>query len=158
MHPEGYGGRWDEASLKIEPTVLRGVQPGDAVMAEEIFGPVLPVLAYKSLGEAVAFVEGRPRPLALYLFTRSREAKRAVLGRCRFGGGCVNDTVMHLTTASLPFGGVGESGMGAYHGRWGFEEFSHLEGILHRGVALEPPVRYRPWTPLKQAVMRRLLR
>ena len=152
------GGRWDEASLKIEPTVLRGVQPGDAVMAEEIFGPVLPVLTYKSLGEALAFVEGRPRPLALYLFTRSRKAKRAVLGRCRFGGGCVNDTVMHLTAASLPFGGVGESGMGAYHGRWGFEEFSHLEGILHRGGALEPPVRYRPWTPLKQAVMRRLLR
>ena len=112
----------------------------------------------ESVSEALAFVEGRPRPLALYLFTRSREAKRAVLGRCRFGGGCVNDTLMHLTAASLPFGGVGESGMGAYHGRWGFEEFSHLEGILHRGGALEPPVRYRPWTPLKQAVMRRLLR
>ena len=153
-----YGGRSDAAALKIEPTIMAGVSPEDAVMGEEIFGPVLPVLGFKALGEAIAFVEARERPLALYLFTRSREAERAVLSRCRFGGGCVNDTIMHLPTESLPFGGVGASGCGAYHGRWGYEEFSHLEGILHRGGRFEPAVRYRPSSALKRAVTRFILR
>ena len=152
------GGAYDEAALKIEPTVLTGVEPDDAVMGEEIFGPVLPILDCPGADEAIAFVEGRPRPLALYVFARSRERADYILSRCRYGGGCVNDTVMHLVTDALPFGGVGESGMGAYHGRWGYEEFSHLSGVLRRGAAGEPPVRYRPWTDAKLALMRRLLR
>ncbi len=153
-----YGGRSDSGALKIEPTVLDGVTPDDAVMREEIFGPVLPVLTYETLDEAVAFVESRPRPLALYLFTNSREVKRCVLSRCRFGGGCVNDTIMHLTAHSLPFGGVGQSGMGAYHGRWGFDEFSHLEGVLHRGVSIDPGVRYRPYGEGKLRLVKRFMR
>ena len=152
-----YGGGSDAASLKIEPTLLDGVEASDAVMGEEIFGPVLPVLSYGTLDEAIAFVEARPRPLALYLFARDRRVERETLRRCRFGGGCVNDTVMHLTTPALPFGGVGASGMGAYHGRWSFEAFSHEEGVLRR-FGPEPPLRYRPWTAAKQAVMRRVLR
>ena len=153
-----YGGGCDADTLKIEPTILDGVSPDDAVMGEEIFGPVLPVLTYGSLEEAVAFVESRPRPLALYLFTSSRENKRYVLSRCRFGGGCVNDCIMHLTTHSLPFGGMGASGTGAYHGRWGFEAFSHLEGILHRGTACDPALRYRPFTEKKLSMIRRVMR
>ena len=153
-----YGGGCDADTLKIEPTILDGVSPDDAVMGEEIFGPVLPVLTYGSLEEAVAFVESRPRPLALYLFTSSRENKRYVLSRCRFGGGCVNDCIMHLTTHSLPFGGMGASGTGAYHGRWGFEAFSHLEGILHRGTACDPALRYRPFTDKKLSMIRRVMR
>ena len=152
------GGASNAESLQIEPTVLTDVSPEDAVMQEEIFGPVLPMLKISSLDEAIAFVESRPRPLALYLFTASRENREYVLSRCRFGGGCVNDTIMHLTTDNLPFGGVGESGMGAYHGRWGFEEFSHLEGLLVRGSGPESSVRYRPWTDSKLSMLRKLLR
>ncbi len=152
------GGHSDAAALKIEPTVMSGVTACDAVMGGEIFGPVLPMLTVGSLREAIAFVEERPRPLALYLFTRSRANREEVLKRCRFGGGCVNDTIMHLTTEALPFGGVGASGMGAYHGRWGYEEFSHEEGILHRGRGPEPSVRYRPLTEGKLSMVRRLLR
>lgn len=152
------GGGCDEGALRIEPTVMAGVSLDDAVMGEEIFGPVLPILTYEELDEAVAMVESRPRPLALYLFTRSRENKRRVLSRCRFGGGCVNDTIMHLTTDALPFGGMGASGTGAYHGRWGFEEFSHLEGILHRGGAMDPDMRYRPCTDKKLGMIRKILK
>ena len=152
------GGGCDEGALRIEPTVMAGVSLDDAVMGEEIFGPVLPILTYEELDEAVAMVESRPRPLALYLFTRSRENKRRVLSRCRFGGGCVNDTIMHLTTDALPFGGMGASGMGAYHGRWGFEEFSHLEGILHRGGTMDPDMRYRPCTDKKLGMIRKILK
>ena len=152
-----YGGYCDPRSLKIEPTLLAGVTAADAAMGEEIFGPVLPVLTYRTLDEAVAFVESRPRPLALYLFTRSRENKKRVLARCRFGGGCINDTVVHLTNEHLPFGGVGESGMGAYHGRRGFEEFSHLRGVMDRALRPDLPVKYRPFGAHTLALLRRLM-
>lgn len=152
-----YGGGCDPRSLKIEPTLLAGVTAADAAMGEEIFGPVLPVLTYRTLDEAVAFVESRPRPLALYLFTRSRENKKRVLARCRFGGGCINDTVVHLTNEHLPFGGVGESGMGAYHGRRGFEEFSHLCGVMDRALRPDMPVKYRPFGAHTLALLRRLM-
>ena len=152
-----YGGGCDPRSLKIEPTLLAGVTAADAVMGEEIFGPVLPVLTYRTLDEAVAFVESRPRPLALYLFTRSRENKKRVLARCRFGGGCINDTVVHLANEHLPFGGVGESGMGAYHGRRGFEEFSHLRGVMDRALRPDLPVKYRPFGAHTLALLRRLM-
>ena len=152
-----YGGGCDPRSLKIEPTLLAGVTAADAAMGEEIFGPVLPVLTYRTLDEAVAFVESRPRPLALYLFTRSRENKKRVLTRCRFGGGCINDTVVHLANERLPFGGVGESGMGAYHGRRGFEEFSHLRGVMDRALRPDMPVKYRPFGAHTLALLRRLM-
>ena len=151
------GGGYDAESLKIEPTLLDGVSETDAVMGEEIFGPLLPVLSFGALGEAIDFVEARPRPLALYLFTRDARAEREVLRRCRFGGGCVNDTIMHLPTPALPFGGMAESGMGAYHGRWSFEEFSHREGILRRFPG-EPPLRYRPLTKAKMAAIKRIMK
>lgn len=153
-----HGGGADRAELRMEPTVLDGVSFDDAVMGEEIFGPILPVLTYDSLEEAVAAVGSRPSPLALYLFTRSRAVVRTVLDRCSFGGGCVNDVVIHLATSAMGFGGVGESGMGAYHGRAGFETFSHRKSIVDKKLWLDLPMRYQPYTRGHAALLRRFLR
>ena len=114
------GGGCDSERLRIAPTVLDGVTPEDPVMQEEIFGPILPVLTVDSLDQAIAFVRARPRPLALYLFTSDRTTERRVFRELSFGGGCVNDTILHLASSRLPFGGVGNSGMGAYHGKRSF--------------------------------------
>ena len=127
-------------------------------MQEEIFGPVIPVLTYRDLEEALDTVESRPRPLALYCFTESREVKERVLSRCRFGGGCINDTLIHLATSEMPFGGVGESGMGSYHGEAGFEEFSHLRSIVDQKTWTDIPVRYRPYTEKKEKMIRKFLK
>ena len=152
------GGQADEGALRIAPTVLTDVTFDDPVMAEEIFGPILPVLTWQTLNEAIAAVESRPHPLALYLFTASKAARKQVLARCRFGGGCVNDTIIHLATSGLPFGGVGESGMGAYHGRAGFAEFSHTRGIVDKKTWFDLPIRYQPYTGWKERLARLFLR
>ena len=141
------GGR-DPASRRMGLTVLDCGSVSDPfpcrAMEEEIFGPVLPLLTYDSLDEALAFAAARPKPLALYLFSRRKEVQRRVMGRLSFGGGCINDTVSHLATPFLPFGGVGASGMGAYHGRYGFEAFTHPKGVLSRGLVPDLPLRYPP--------------
>ncbi|MGN0974586.1 MAG: aldehyde dehydrogenase [Gemmiger sp.] len=153
-----FGGQSDAAALRIAPTVLRDVTWQDAVMGEEIFGPLLPVLTFRTLDEAIGMVESHPHPLALYLFTQDRAAQKQVLGRCRFGGGCVNDVVIHLATSAMPFGGVGESGMGGYHGRAGFEEFSHIRSIVDKKTWMDLPVRYQPYTGRKARLLRLFLR
>ena len=153
-----HGGGTDPSALRIEPTVLDGVTFDDPVMGEEIFGPILPVLTYDSLEEAVAAVNSRPSPLALYLFTRSRAAVRTVLDRCAFGGGCVNDVVIHLATSAMGFGGFGESGMGSYHGRAGFETFSHRKSIVDKKLWLDLPMRYQPYTGGHRALLRKFLK
>ena len=152
------GGKADEAALRIEPTVLKNVGFSDPVMGEEIFGPLLPVLTYKTLDEAIETIEAMPHPLALYLFTESRENRETVLTRCRFGGGCVNDTIIHLATSAMGFGGVGESGMGQYHGAAGFAEFSHTRSIVDKKTWMDLPVRYAPYTPLKMRMMKRFMK
>lgn len=139
------GGQRDRADRYLAPTILRDVSPESAVMQEEIFGPILPILAVDSLEAAIDFVNGRPSPLALYLFSRSREARQTVLKRTRSGGVCVNDVILHLTPPRLPFGGVGESGMGACHGRAGFEAFTHRRSALVRGTRFDSSVRYPPY-------------
>ncbi|MDO4292882.1 MAG: aldehyde dehydrogenase [Eubacteriales bacterium] len=149
-----YGGRSREKTLQIEPTLLYPVSGEDAVMREEIFGPVLPVLVVDSMEEARRFVRKRPRPLACYVFTRSSRTKRMFVRETSFGGGCVNDTVMHLTVPGLPFGGVGESGMGAYHGKAGFKTFSHEKSILEKSVRLDITARYQPFTGWKRLLIR----
>lgn len=126
-------------------------------MREEIFGPILPLLPFDALEEAISFVQDRPRSLALYLFTKSRSVEREVLARIPFGGGCVNDTVVHLSTPYLPFGGVGASGMGSYHGRASFETFSHTKSILDKGGWPDLPIRYRPYAPWKEKLLRKFL-
>lgn len=139
------GGRYDRESRKMELTVLDSPDVHAPVMEEEIFGPVLPVLSYETLDEAKQFVNSRPKPLALYLFTRSDEVTRRVMGEFSFGGGCVNDTVVHLVNHRLPFGGVGNSGMGRYHGKFGFDTFTHYKGVLKKGNWLDLSVRYPPY-------------
>ena len=152
------GGGCDPERLRIAPTVLDGVTPEDPVMQEEIFGPILPVLTVDSLDQAIAFVRARPRPLALYLFTSDRTAERRVFRELSFGGGCVNDTILHLASSRLPFGGVGNSGMGAYHGKRSFLTFSHEKGVLKTSTRLDMPLRYPPYTPQKERWARRMLK
>ncbi len=151
------GESWPER-LKIAPTVLDHVEAKDAVMQEEIFGPVLPILTVDSIDEAVRFVKERPKPLALYLFTRDQDVKRRFLREVPFGGGCINDTVIHLASSRLGFGGVGESGMGSYHGRKSFETFSHEKSVLEKCAWPDPPLRYPPYHAAKEKFLRMFLR
>ena len=151
-----HGGQTDRERLRIAPTVLVDVTEEDAVMGEEIFGPILPVLTYSDLDALVGRLQGKPRPLALYLFTRSRAVERQVLGRLCFGGGCVNDTVVHLATPRMPFGGVGNSGMGRCHGKAGFDTFTHEKSILKKG-RLDRPVRYPPYGAKRISTLKKLM-
>ena len=150
------GGGSDRARLRIAPTVLTEVTEQSPAMGEEIFGPILPVLSYDSLPELVARQKDKPRPLALYLFTRSSQAERLVLGSLSYGGGCVNDTIVHLATPHLPFGGVGNSGMGSCHGKAGFDTFTHEKSVLKKG-RLDLPVRYPPYGGKKLSTLKKLL-
>ncbi len=140
-----FGGECDKDTQKIEPTVLYPVREEDPVMQEEIFGPVLPILEYESLDEAIDFVRGREKPLALYVFSRSRKNISRIHALCAFGGGCVNDAVIHLSNPRLPFGGVGNSGMGSYHGRMSLETFTHQKSIVKEALWIDLPVRYAPF-------------
>ncbi len=140
-----FGGKYDKKSLKIEPTVLGGVTFRDAVMQQEIFGPILPILTYETFDGAIENIRSMPRPLALYIFTSQKKAADKILSRCGFGGGCVNDTVIHLANSEMGFGGFGESGMGAYHGKAGFDTFTHYKSIVDKKIWLDLPMRYQPY-------------
>ena len=140
-----YFGGYDEAACKIGPVILDDADWNSSCMQEEIFGPVLPVLTFENLREVKDRLDLLPRPLALYLFTRDRRTEKAVMEGFSFGGGCVNDTVMHLATSKMPFGGIGESGMGAYHGKYSFRTFSHEKSVLKKGRRLDLPMRYAPY-------------
>lgn len=151
------GGEAREGTLQIAPTLLSGVTGDSPVMREEIFGPLLPLLPFGTLDEAVSFVAGREKPLALYLFTGSRAAERRVLRELSFGGGCVNDTVIHLATPHMGFGGVGNSGMGSYHGKKSFDTFSHEKSIVRKAAWIDLPMRYHPYTEAHFRLLRRFL-
>ena len=153
-----YGGQSEPESLRIAPTVLNNITWDDAVIGEEIFGPLLPILTFDTLDEALDTVESHPHPLALYFFSEDKAAQKKVLDTCRFGGGCINDTIIHLATSDMPFGGVGESGMGSYHGRVGFETFSHYRSIVDKKTWMDLPIRYQKYTGLKEKMMRMFLK
>ena len=152
------GGKSDAAKLKIEPTVMANVTWDDAVMGQEIFGPVLPILTYKTDEEMMNIVNSRSKPLALYLFTSNKKLEKTVLSRCQFGGGCINDTIVHLATNNMGFGGVGESGMGAYHGKVGFDTFSHKKSIVNKKTWIDVNMRYQPYTGFKEFLLRMFLK
>ena len=139
-----YGGGGDAGDLYLAPTLLTGVAPNSPVMKEEIFGPILPVVGFAALDEVVALLSGQPIPLALYLFTRDRAVQARVLAETRSGGVCLNDTVTHMVGHDLPFGGQGDSGLGAYHGRASFDAFSHRRSVLDRSLRIDLPFRYPP--------------
>ncbi len=140
-----HGGQIDPQARRISPTLLTDVSWDSPVMQEEIFGPILPILTYRKLDEAIALIRSRPKPLALYLFTRSKAVEDKVLSEVSYGGGCINDTVLHLVTSHMPFGGVGESGMGGYHGKFSFDTFSHQKSILKRFAKPDVSLRYAPY-------------
>ena len=151
------GGERDAGERYIAPTVLEGVKPDAPVMAEEIFGPILPFRAISDVDEAIAIVNGGDKPLALYAFTESKATADKVIQQTSSGGVCVNATVLHFGVPDLPFGGVGESGMGSYHGRAGFDSFSHRKPVLSKPSRLDPPVAYPPYRGWKQRLMRRVI-
>lgn len=152
------GGRSEADKLRIEPTIMDHVTADDAVMQEEIFGPVLPILTVKDSEEAFRFITSRPHPLALYLFTNSRQVEKKFLTQAAFGGGCVNDTIIHIATNNLPFGGVGNSGMGSYHGKHSFETFSHSKSVVKKYTWLDLTLRYQPYCGWKDTLVRMFLK
>lgn len=153
-----YGGRLKAETLQIEPTILDNVTPDDAVMQEEIFGPVLPIIVVESTDEAANFIKNRPKPLALYLFTSDRKEEKQFLREVPFGGGCVNDTIIHIATNNLPFGGVGNSGIGSYHGKKTFEAFSHAKSVVKKYTWLDISMRYQPYANWKDKLIRMFLK
>ena len=153
-----FGGKCDRTTLKIEPTVMDHVTFDDAVMQEEIFGPILPILTYDSLDQAIHKINSMPHPLALYVFTSDKTAARKVTARCGFGGGCINDTIIHLATSEMGFGGFGESGMGSYHGKDGFHTFSHYKSIVDKKTWLDLPMRYQPYRKINEKLIHLFLK
>lgn len=152
------GGNYDADSLKICPTVMADVTWDDAVMGEEIFGPILPVLTFEDTKAVIETVNRRDTPLALYVFAADRQFIRQITTQCAFGGGCVNDCIIHLATSSMGFGGLGESGMGSYHGKDGFDTFTHYKSMVSKKTWPELPMRYRPYRESHKALIRFFLR
>ena len=153
-----HGGGSDRHALRIEPTVLDNVTFADAVMQEEIFGPIMPILIFDNLDEAIRNINAMPHPLALYLFTSDKAAAKKVTSRCGFGGGCINDTIIHLATTEMGFGGFSESGMGSYHGKVGFDTFSHYKSIVDKKTWIDLPMRYQPYRKLHEKMIRFFLK
>jgi aldehyde dehydrogenase (NAD+) len=153
-----YGGRNQPDTLKIEPTILNEATLDSPSMNEEIFGPIIPILTFERTEDIIDIIDKHPTPLALYLFTKDSVRENEILTYVPFGGGCVNDTIVHIATTNMPFGGIGTSGMGSYHGYEGFKTFSHYKSILKKSNWPDLFVRYQPYTKLKQAIVKRFLK
>ena len=151
-----YGGK--HQNLQIEPTVMDDVDFSDPIMQEEIFGPVMPILTYSDLDLIIDKINSMPSPLALYIFTNNKQVSKKVTSEVAFGGGCINDVVIHLATSNMGFGGVGESGMGSYHGKRGFDTFSHTKSIVDKKRIIDLPMRYQPYTKMNEKLIRFFLR
>jgi aldehyde dehydrogenase (NAD+) len=152
------GGGIDEGRRFIEPTVLTNITPDSSIMQEEIFGPILPLITYTELDECITLIRSLPRPLAFYLFTESRTAEKKILDTCSFGGGCINDTIIHLANPLMGFGGVGASGMGSYHGKLSFDTFTHYRSMIKKSTWLDLPMRYHPYTEKNFKLIRKLMK
>ncbi len=152
------GGESCTKTLQIAPTVMDGVTFDDAVMQEEIFGPILPILTFDSFEDVLKLLQPKPKPLALYLFSEDKSRMEQVTRRISYGGGCINDVVIHLATDAMGFGGVGESGMGCYHGKAGFEAFSHTKSIVDKKTWLDLPMRYQPYGKKYEKLLRLFLK
>lgn len=147
-----HGGVVDVKKKYISPTLIGGVDLDSPVMAGEIFGPLLPIVGYKTLEEAVDIALAHPKPLALYVFTRDKKLANAVMARIPSGGACVNDCIVHISSPHLPFGGSGDSGMGAYHGKATFDAFTHFKSVMRKPFALDNPMRYAPYMKLSKFI------
>ena len=153
-----HGGSSDKDSLYVEPTIMDGVTRDDAVMQDEIFGPLLPVMTWRSLDEVIGTLQEEEKPLALYIFSEDKAEQEQIINQVRFGGGCINDTIMHVGNGFLPFGGVGASGYGAYHGEESFRTFTHYKAIVRQPTGSDPAMRYPPYTPMKEKIVRFMFR
>ncbi|SYX84154.1 aldehyde dehydrogenase [Paenibacillus alvei] len=152
------GGKTNKEKLYIEPTLLEAASWSDAVMLDEIFGPLLPIMEYDQLDRAIHTINERPKPLALYLFTEDKKCEEEVLRRISFGGGCVNDTILHIANSHLPFGGVGNSGIGAYHGKYSFDLFSHHKSIMKKSTKIDTSFILPPYNEKKLRLVKKFLR
>lgn len=153
-----FGGNSNKETLKIEPTILNNITFDAPVMQEEIFGPIMPILEYEDLDTTIKILQNKPHPLALYLFTKDKNVEKKVISSLIYGGGCVNDVVVHLANHNLPFGGVGSSGMGSYHGKKSFETFTHKKSVLKKALWLDVKLRYAPYTDKKFKTIRKLFK
>lgn len=144
-----FGGKIDKEQRYFSPTVMKDVSFNDKVMQDEIFGPILPIVSYENLDDAIRQIKQLPKPLSCYLFTKDSEVKRIITRELSFGGGAINDTIRHITYSKLPFGGVGSSGIGNYHGQAGFDAFTHYKSILDKGTWFDPDFKYPPYTDKK---------
>lgn len=140
-----FGGDYNEDTRKISPTILDKVSINDNIMKEEIFGPLLPIIGYKNIDDIISLINSKPKPLALYLFSNDKTVQKKILDNISFGGGCINDTLIHFATSHMPFGGVGESGMGSYHGKASFDTFSHKKSIVKKSNLIDISLRYPPY-------------
>lgn len=152
------GGKCNEESLQIEPTLMDHVELDAKLMQEEIFGPILPIIYYRDVQEVMDYILAKEKPLALYLFTKDVSMERAILTNCSFGGGCINDTIIHLASSRLGFGGVGNSGIGSYHGKRSFTTFSHEKSIVKKANWIDLPLRYHPYTTTKEKLIKRFMK
>ena len=153
-----YGGRLNKELLKIEPTVMVGVTPEDALMQQEIFGPILPILEYEYTQDVIEYIDANEKPLALYVFTENQGLAKYIVDHVRYGGGCINDVIIHLANSSMGFGGVGESGMGSYHGKAGFDCFTHQKSIVDKKTWIDLNMRYQPYKKSMQRLVKLFLR
>ena len=153
-----HGGDHDIETLYIEPTILDGVTFDDAIMQEEIFGPLLPIIQYDDIDQVLDTLKTKPRPLALYVFAEDNDASENILNSLNFGNGAVNDTILQVANPNLPFGGTGMSGFGHYHGKASFDTFTHLKSLIDKSTSIDPPITYPPYSKRKMALIRRLLK
>lgn len=151
-----FGGTYD--NQKISPTLCENVTWDDDIMKDEIFGPILPIMAYQSLDEVISVLKMKDKPLALYLFTENKQIKKRIIQELSFGGATINDTLMHFANENLPFGGVGNSGMGQYHGKYSFSSFSHEKGVVDRSTKIDVPLRYLPTSDKKEKLVKKILK
>lgn len=153
-----FGGELNENTRFISPTLVEIENLNSPLMQEEIFGPILPIITFENLDECIELINFKPKPLALYLFTTDKQTEKRVLNGCSFGGGCINDTIIHLATPHMGFGGVGQSGMGSYHGEQSFKTFSHFRSIVKKSFSFDLKMRYRPYTRKKEKIIKKFLK
>jgi aldehyde dehydrogenase (NAD+) len=153
-----YGGKTKEKELRIEPTVMDNVTYDDLVMKEEIFGPILPILTFENIDDVISDLSNKDKPLALYIFSKNKKVIDKITSRISYGGGCINDVIIHLATSNMGFGGVGSSGMGSYHGKDGFDTFTHYKSIVDKKNWIDLPMRYQPYKELYRLLIKLFLR
>ena len=151
------GGRGDDVVRRLEPTILPDVDFDHEIMKEEIFGPVLPIIEYDDINNIIRIIKEHEKPLACYVFTRDKYIAKHIIKSISYGGGCINDVILQVSNHYMPFGGVGSSGMGSYHGKFGFDTFSHKKSIVWSKTMIDLPIRYAPFSPLKFRILKKIL-